>query len=94
MAYHKLLGSSADGQNIALTIKGVLVSIIPVVLLLFKAGGHDVSEAILNQYVDLVYNIVLYSSLAIGNIITLLGLLRKAFYWVWDWYVSMKDKIK
>ena len=65
-----LLSSSADSQKLALTVKGILLAVVPVVLLVARSNGVDVTEG---ELVELVAQVVA----VVSAVVTLLGLGRK-----------------
>jgi hypothetical protein len=87
---NKLLGSSADPQKIALTIKGLLTSIVPIILVVCQAKGLDITDATLNPYIDLIYNTIIYGTLCWSGLMTLFGLIRKGWFWSINYVNSLK----
>ena len=72
MNYQKYLGSSANPDNLSMTVKSVGVWLIPAVLALAVSFGWDVKE---NDLVELVNNLAILTAAAM----TIYGLGRKIF---------------
>ena len=70
MRYPKLLGSSADPQVLSLTIKGVLLGIIPLAIAIGKVSGVNLLEGDLINLIEAVFAVV-------AGIITTVGAVRK-----------------
>jgi len=87
---NKLLGSSANPQEIALTVKGLLLSAVPIILVIAQAKGLNITDATLNPYIDLVYNTIVYAGLLWGCLLTIAGLLRKAWFAFQNYINSLK----
>lgn len=66
------LASSADATKVSLTVRGILLGIVPMVMLLF---GITEAEAI--AIVDVIVDIVFYGTTLISLVMTLYGLVRK-----------------
>lgn len=86
----KLLGSSADEQKLALTIKGLLTSIVPIILLVAQVKGYSLTNEQINPIIDEIYNTVLYATLCWGGLMTIFGWLRKCWFWAKDYFKSLK----
>lgn len=71
------LGSSSDGEKIALTVKGLLVGIIPIVIAISGTFGVNLDLTELNTLVDSVVNVIISVSLAVSAVMTAFGLARK-----------------
>lgn len=72
MKYPKILASSANAENLSLSIKGILIGILPMLILLSDSLGWGITE---NQFSD--YVALFSQSIAYGCIIV--GLMRKLF---------------
>jgi len=68
----KYLGSSANPENLSLTIKGALLAIVPIIIMLTKSTNVDVSES------DLVGLIEALSAVVAG-VMVVYGLARKIY---------------
>lgn len=78
--YPDLLGSSADPTQLALTIKGILVGITPLILIFFGLAKIDIGQEDWEQFMELIYQLVIYSTGLISLGATLYGLGRKVYY--------------
>lgn len=62
------LGSSADPNKLSLTIKGALVALVPIIVLVLKGVGLDVTEVeildIINQGFVVVSSVMVFAGLA------------------------------
>ena len=72
---NKLLGSSQNSNTLALTVKGILIGLIPIILVVLNALGVKLGADALN-------NIILQITAIIAGITTLIGLIRKLYYFV------------
>lgn len=72
MKYPKLLGSSKNSQELSLTIKGILLGLVPLAVIIFTSVGVDVTSGELTEIVNAIMAVV-----SAG--ITLYGLIRKFF---------------
>lgn len=70
--YGKLLSSSYDSQKLALTVKGILVGIIPLLVLV-----TGVSEMEINGIIDPLIDLIEKGGLIVASIMTLYGAIRK-----------------
>ena len=68
--YGALLSSSQDNQKLSLTIKGILVALVPLAVIGAKALGWDFAEADLMQLVEA-------GGAMVAAAMTIYGLLRK-----------------
>lgn len=67
--------SSTGSGDLSLTIKGLLMSIIPVVVLVLNASGHDISigEEQIDQFVIAVSGVI-------SGVMFIIGLCRKIYF--------------
>lgn len=65
--------SSNGSQNLALTVKGALLAIVPIIIAILTAQGFSVTE---NELVDLINSIFT----AVSAIAVVAGLTRKFYY--------------
>ena len=70
---NKFLSSSANENEISLTIKSIGVWAIPAVMALITYFGYDITQ---NELIDLVNNLAILVAAAM----TIFGLARKIFY--------------
>lgn len=73
------LSSSVDPQSLSLTVKGVLVGIVPTVIFLAPILGLDVDAGELNSLVDSVEQFVFWGATGVSVCATFWGILRKIF---------------
>jgi hypothetical protein len=69
---NKLIQSSANPEKISLTVKGILMSIAPVVIGLMQLSGVEIAQS---QYIEIVENITAILSTSI----ILIGTIRKVY---------------
>lgn len=70
---YPILGSSADSDKLALSVKGTLLLLIPVISSLGQVAGIDILESELVALVEASFAVV-------GSITLLVGLGRKLYY--------------
>lgn len=74
---HKLLGSSVDANKLAMTVKGILIGIAPVIIALAAGFDIEIGEAGWNNFVEAIYNVVVAGGVLVGAVTTAWGLVRK-----------------
>ena len=82
---YPLLGSSVDHDKLALTIKGVLITAAPAIVILAGWLKIDFGATDWQNLVELAWQVANQVILAVGMATTLLGAIRK-IYW------KIKDK--
>lgn len=70
---NKFLASSIDPEKLSLTVKGILVGLIPLALIVFP----EITQIELQGAVDGIVNVIISVSIAISALATLMGALRK-----------------
>jgi hypothetical protein len=74
------LASSADPKQISIMVKGAIVAIAPIIALVIKAAGGEISNEELQSVINVSTDIIA----ALGSIASLAmigyGLLRKVYY--------------
>jgi uncharacterized membrane protein len=70
---NRYLQSSADPEKISLTIKGVLVAIIPAILAIAGYFGVDLAKGDLVSFIDVLAKVT-------AGVLVAMGLLRKFYY--------------
>lgn len=73
------LVSSKDATKLSLTVRGLLLQLVPVVMLVAQAKGIGVVETDLVAIIEGVTAIVAMVISAVGLIMTVWGLVRKLF---------------
>ena len=74
---NKLLASSSDPKQLSLTIKGVLVLILPLAAVAMKAAGHQVDEELLKNGIDLLSDAIIAIGGAVSAVALVVGAVRK-----------------
>lgn len=74
---NKLLASSSDPKQLSLTIKGVLVLILPLAAVAMKAAGHQVDEELLKNGIDLLSDAIIAIGSAVSAVALVVGAVRK-----------------
>ena len=77
---HKMLGSSANPENIALTVKGILIGIIPVIIIVAKGFNVDINNDELTSTVEFIVSIIVQTGALISLVMTAFGAIRKIVY--------------
>lgn len=80
MTIPKWLTSSADEEKLALTIKGILTGIGPVLLLLSNAKGWHLTQTDLDVVIDGVLNALATLTAFISAAMVACGIARKIYY--------------
>lgn len=73
----KFLRSSADAEQLSLTIKGILIGIVPFLLWIANANGVQLVQGDLSEVVNLIASSAKDILTAISAIITTIGAIRK-----------------
>jgi hypothetical protein len=79
MNFEKLITSSADPRALSLTVKGILVAVLPFLLMV-----TGLPEADANAIIEVVVDVVFYGSTLLSLIMTGYGLIRKALNGRWS----------
>ena len=69
--------SSANYQELSLTVKGFLFSIVPLLILVAKLKGLDIGESDISGIIESIGNLIMQAGFIITGLMALLGLLRK-----------------
>lgn len=69
--YPKFLQSSVDANTLSLTVKGIIIALIPAIIIIGKYAGIEIVETQIMQSAEEI-------TLALASLVTSLGLLRKA----------------
>jgi hypothetical protein len=64
----KILRSSTGSGNLSLTIKGLLISLVPITIAILQAQGYSIAEADLTQAIDTVFTTIASVTVAVGLI--------------------------
>jgi hypothetical protein len=76
---NKLLASSVDPEQVSLTIKGVIVVVVPIIGLVLKTLGHQLDDNTLQLFTDALGNAVVLFGSAVSAAMMVVGLFRKLF---------------
>ncbi|HDY66712.1 MAG TPA: hypothetical protein ENH85_02850 [Candidatus Scalindua sp.] len=60
-----------------MTVKGILIGIIPLVLLIASSAGVDLAQGELSEIVEAISAVVISAGGALSAVVTLAGLVRK-----------------
>jgi len=77
MNYHKTLGSSVDAQKLSLTVKGILIGIVPVIIIVTKGFNIDLNNDELKSIIDMIVSSIVQAGALVSVITTLYGAIRK-----------------
>jgi hypothetical protein len=77
---NKFLASSANPNKVALTVKGLLVSIIPLLTVALPALGVHFDAGAFNGFLDAAVTAVQSVTAAVAAVMVVFGLARKAYY--------------
>lgn len=70
------MSSSTDSEKLALRVRTVLYSLIPLVTLLAKANGIEIVDGDLKPYVDALENVIIFGGFLITGALHLWAWLR------------------
>lgn len=68
----KILQSSTGSGNLSLTVKGLLLSLVPIAIAILSAQGYSIAEADLTKAIEDAFTII-------ASITVFLGLVRKIY---------------
>jgi hypothetical protein len=74
---NKLIASSVDPKELSLTLKGILVGIVPVAMLVIRAAGAEVSQDQVQQVVIVVSDVVTALGVLASAVMVAAGVIRK-----------------
>ena len=77
MSIPKFLTSSVNSEKLALTVRGILIGVIPLVLFVASLIGVDLVQGELSGIADAVEAVIFSASAALSAVVTLAGLVRK-----------------
>lgn len=76
---NKLLASSSDPKQLSLTVRGVLVAVVPLVAVVIRVAGGELDDSQVQVIIDSVSNAVFMFGSAISLIMMVAGLIRKVY---------------
>ena len=76
---NKLLASSSDPKQLSLTVRGVLVAVVPLVAVAIRLAGGEINDGDVQAIVDNVSNAVFLFGSAVSVVMMVAGLVRKVF---------------
>lgn len=62
-----------------MTVKGILMGIVPIAMIILKSVGHEIDNDLLQQIVDVITNIVATFATIVAAVVSLWGLIRKVW---------------
>lgn len=71
--YNKLIRSSQSPEQLAMTVRGILVSLIPLAMFFFGIGQEAAQD-----FADVLVNLVFLLSSVFSTVLVAIGLIRKA----------------
>ena len=71
--YHPMLASSADPTKMSMTIKGILLALIPLIIGIAQRGGYTIAEGELSSLIQ-------QGAEGFSLIMVVFGLVRKFYY--------------
>ena len=75
--YPKLIASSVDPSKISLTVKGLILGLVPVIIFLAKVKGFDLPESSVTEFAETVGNVIESVTAALSGAMVIVGVLRK-----------------
>jgi len=76
---NKFLASSVNSGELSLTLKGALLAVVPLVALVIRAAGGEISNDDLNVFVEAVSEIVLIIGTLASSFLMIIGVLRRVY---------------
>lgn len=76
---NKLLASSSDPKQLSLTVRGVLVAVVPLVAVVIRVAGGELDDSQVQVIIDSVSNAVFMFGSAVSLIMMVAGLIRKVY---------------
>lgn len=76
---NKLLASSSDPKQLSLTVRGVLVAVVPLVAVVIRAAGGELDDSQVQVIIDGVSEAVFLFGSAVSAVMMLVGLVRKVY---------------
>lgn len=76
---NKLLASSVDSKQLSLTVKGALVALVPVIAVVIKAAGGEISNDDLQLVAQSIADIIAIVGTVASAVMLVAGVLRKVY---------------
>ena len=76
---NKFLASSVNSGELSLTLKGALLAVVPLVALVIRAAGGEISNDDLNAFVEAASEIVLIIGTLASSFLMIIGVLRRVY---------------
>ena len=77
MSLPKLFTSSVNSEKLGLSVRGILIGIIPFLLLVASWAGVELAQGELSEIVEAISAVVISAGGALSAVVTLAGLVRK-----------------
>ena len=74
---NKFVASSVDPKELSLTLKGLLVGVVPVAMIIINAAGANISQEELQNVVEVVTNVVAALGTLVSAVMVAAGVIRK-----------------
>jgi hypothetical protein len=74
-----VLSSSVDPQSLSMTVKGVLLGIMPVIIMILNLRGIEMDNETVDLIVDTIVNIVFFGGSIVASVMALWGAVRKIY---------------
>lgn len=76
---NKAFASSSDPKQLSLTVRGVLVAVVPLVAVAIKLAGGELDDGQVQAIVDGVSEAVFLFGSAVSVVMMVVGLVRKVY---------------
>lgn len=76
---NKLLASSVDPKQLSLAVKGALVALVPVIAVVIKAAGGEISNDDLQIVAQSIADIIAIVGTVASAVMLIAGVLRKVY---------------
>ena len=77
MEIPSFLKSSVDPEKLGLTVKGILIGVVPVILLVSGLAGADLGQSDFNELIEALVNLVVAGATTVSALMVAWGLIRK-----------------
>ena len=77
MVVPKLLGSSVNPEKLAMTVRGILLLLVPTVIAVARFKGVELGEEGIMQAIDAFIDLIQAVSAVVGSVWLFWGLIRK-----------------
>ncbi len=74
---NKLITSSVNPKELSLTVKGILVGVVPIAMLIIRAAGAEISQEEIQQVIVVITDVVAALGTLVSSVMVAFGVIRK-----------------